>query len=475
MHSEKIGVFQDVMILVRSMILTSSIETQHALLSLLATLLGVASDNQQVKVHVPGNAEQLLNVESVSQLCQFVAWGHTNASQIGNLLYSAATNQVGLLTNGSVSIERSSTTSSFKPSSSVENNSNVKRIDHDPSCPKVWFTAPAGAIPPPSSSISGPFRVSELYEMMQSGHLHQHSLVTASHVEDYNIENEEEAVKETSIDTGKWRMIERVWQLRWQLCTEGSGVYRPSDVALIALKALNRLVELHRSVDNRGVPYHPIPIAKKLLCGLGGAAADNNAMLSQRDFLAVLSQAMLCNDPLVVDASASLVYSLMKFNDEACAKLYLTGVFFFAMGFTGSNFQTIAELLDLTHLKQNFRSGFAAVADEKELPMKDLSILGNVLPEGLLFMLVNYGAARFTEVFVGDFDTPEVIWNFKMRQHLVEMIQQHLGDFPKRLRQNTTAKYEYCPMPGIAYKRLENEIFCHNYYLGNLCDEVSLI
>lgn len=27
-------------------------------------------------------------------------------------------------------------------------------------------------------------------------------------------------------------------------------------------------------------------------------------------------------------------------------------------------------------------------------------------------------------------------------------------------------------MPGVAYERLEKEIFCHNYYLKNLCDEV---
>jgi DnaJ family protein C protein 13 len=39
------------------------------------------------------------------------------------------------------------------------------------------------------------------------------------------------------------------------------------------------------------------------------------------------------------------------------------------------------------------------------------------------------------------------------------------------LWQNTTTEYEYCPIPGIAYRRLEREIFCHNYYLNNLCDE----
>ena len=94
-----------------------------------------------------------------------------------------------------------------------------------------------------------------------------------------------------------------------------------------------------------------------------------------------------------------------------------------------------------------------------------------MLPEGLLWMLVNYGPDKFTEVFVGNFDTPEVIWNFEMRKHLIEMIRQHLGDFPKRLWQNTTTRYEFCPLPGVSYKRLEKEIFCHNYYLNNLCDE----
>lgn len=103
--------------------------------------------------------------------------------------------------------------------------------------------------------------------------------------------------------------------------------------------------------------------------------------------------------------------------------------------------------------------------------MKERSILGALLPEGVLYILLNYGVQRFNEVFVGNFDTPEVIWNLDMRKHLIEMVRQHLGDFPKRLWQNTTTKYEYCPMPGVAYKRLEKEIFCHNYYLNNLCDE----
>jgi len=161
----------------------------------------------------------------------------------------------------------------------------------------------------------------------------------------------------------------------------------------------------------------------------------------------------------------------MMHNEEAIAKFYLTGIFFFICCYTGSNFKSLARLLHATHLKQHFRSGFAAAANANELPMKDRSVLGHMLPEGLLFILVNYGAERFTEVFVGNFDTPEVIWSFEMRKHLIEMIRQHLGDFPMRLWQNTTTRYEFCPMPGVSYKRLEKEIFCHNYYLDNLVDE----
>lgn len=323
--------------------------------------------------------------------------------------------------------------------------------------------------------------------MMQSGELSPYDQVTASHVEDY-AEDEEEPesteqassnVKDAHIDTGKWRRINQVWQLRWQLCSDGdSGIFGPSEVALIALKALARLVDLHRSLDSRGVPYFPVPFAKRLLCGLNreittNANASEGVMdVDQSDmFLPILSQSLLCNDHRSVAVGAELLHKLMLHNEDAVSKFYLTGAFFFALNYTGNNFRPLSELLHATHLKQHFRSGFAAAADDSELPLKDRSILGNMLPEGVLFILVNYGVERFTEVFVGNFDTPEVIWNLEMRKHLVEMIRQHLGDFPKRLWQNTTSRYEYCPIPGIAYLRLEKEIFCHNYYLHNLCDE----
>ena len=83
---------------------------------------------------------------------------------------------------------------------------------------------------------------------------------------------------------------------------------------------------MHKSVDGRGVPYHPIPMAKKLLCGLAsGEAASESTGMEQRDSLFVIAQSMLCNDNAVVDTAATLLHKLIMYNDEACAKLYLTG------------------------------------------------------------------------------------------------------------------------------------------------------
>ena len=478
-HGNTIGAFPDVMILIRSMASTRSIETQHRVLGLLATILGVQNDENgdESTINVLENAEQLLNTESIEQLCQFVAWGHTNGVQVGNLMTSVlgsdfAHSGRAMLTDGSVVGPQGD------PNSASSEEPITRAADAD--CPPVWFTASTGRIPPPPETIQGPFRVSELQSMIDGGDLSPFTLVTSAHVDSYEDDEENTnsgAVAEAQIDTGKWKRLDQVWQLRWQLCTDGSstGLFSPSEVALRAIRSLTRLVDLHKSLDSRGLPFYPIPIAKRIICGLSRDPFTSTGVkvTSEQDesFLSIVAQSILCNESQVVDQASALLLKLMKYNEEAMAKFYLTGIYFFAACYTGSNFTTLAELLHATHLDQHFRSGFAAAADTNELPLKERSILGSLLPEGMLHILVNYGVERFSEIFVGNFDTPEVIWSFEMRKHLIEMVRQHLGDFPKRLWQNTTTKYEYCPMPGVAYKRLEREIFCHNYYLNNLCDE----
>ena len=468
-HGATIGPFTDAMILVHTMSSTKSIETQHRLLGLLGTLLGVTDGgSDSKKVDVPENAEQLLNPESIGQLCQFVAWGHTNGDQVGNIL-SRVLDQTAvkhaMLTGGG-----ESTNGDNSEKTNSESTASDERKARDSVCPPVWFIASTSKVPPPPQLIKGPFRVSQLIEMMNKGELSPFDLVTASQVQQYDLDDDDDHIsEERHIDTGKWKRLNEVWQLRWQLCTDGSssGIFTPSEVTLLSLRALTRLVDLHRSLDSSGIPYVPIPTAKRILCGLSQNSSENIGAAS----LSILTQALLCNDGRVVDQAADLLRKLMTHNKAAVAKYYLTGVYFFALSYTGSNFSSLSKLLHSTHFAQQFRSGFAAAAGDSELPVRERSILGNLLPEGLILILVNYGPDKFAETFVSSADTPEVIWTLEMRKHLIEMVRQHLGDFPLRLLQNTTAEYEYCPIPGISYKRLEREVFCHNYYLHNLCDE----
>lgn len=43
------------------------------------------------------------------------------------------------------------------------------------------------------------------------------------------------------------------------------------------------------------------------------------------------------------------------------------------------------------------------------------SILGRLLPEAMVHYLENYEPEKFAEIYLGEFDTPEAIWNHEMR------------------------------------------------------------
>ena len=51
-------------------------------------------------------------------------------------------------------------------------------------------------------------------------------------------------------------------------------------------------------------------------------------------------------------------------------------------------------------------------------PNSDLmyrSILGHIIPEAMVCYLENYSSDKFAQIFLGEFDTPEAIWNAEMR------------------------------------------------------------
>lgn len=51
-------------------------------------------------------------------------------------------------------------------------------------------------------------------------------------------------------------------------------------------------------------------------------------------------------------------------------------------------------------------------------------------------------------------------------------VLKHLGDFPHKLVQHCHGLYDYAPMPPVTYPELQDEMWCHRYYLRNLCDEI---
>lgn len=66
-------------------------------------------------------------------------------------------------------------------------------------------------------------------------------------------------------------------------------------------------------------------------------------------------QVCLTHDPGLLERVASLLCQIMEDNPEM-SKVYLTGVFYFMLMYTGSNILPIARFLKMTHIKQAFRS-----------------------------------------------------------------------------------------------------------------------
>lgn len=100
------------------------------------------------------------------------------------------------------------------------------------------------------------------------------------------------------------------------------------------------------------------------------------------------------------------------------------------------------------------------------------SFLGPLLPESLLYVLTSSGPQAFAAAMVGDSDTPELVWTHRMRaQRLVPQMHQHLGELGQRLGQHCHKVWEYVACPPMKYPELAEEMWCHRYYLSNLCDE----
>ena len=452
---DRIGYFDDMMLTVRMLEQARDMELQHSLLDLLESLSVIDA-----------NLHQLLETTFVDIIIKYAALAHLNPDQIGNVLARATRNQL-LIQDGSSGNGKGNKFGSvdepvYTPgpqglATEDEELRQLKRnmwVPDDIACPKVWFVAPPGQVPPPAKTQKGPYRISELIQLIDQGVVNSEWVAAPTQVTDDEGASEK---FEANVDTGLWKKLSTYFQLRIQMLFPGKAVYSPAEVSSRALNMLRRLAAVHKSANSRGIAFYPIPVSKRIM--------------SEPMHLSVFAQLLLSNNTNVVEVAAELLRNLVEFNPGANSKLYLSGAFFFVCKHTANNFTALAKLLFVTHMKQSFHDQQASVAST--LPLSQRSILGNILPSALISILLNYGPERFASIFTGDFDTPEVIWNAGLRRHVVEMIEAHLGNFAGRLRQHNLAMYEYCPIPRITFVTLDPEPYVHEYYLRNLCDEVK--
>jgi hypothetical protein len=223
--------------------------------------------------------------------------------------------------------------------------------------------------------------------------------------------------------------------------------------SLFGLRCLTQIVLVHKDVNLHGVPFFPIPLAKTLLCDESSGA------------LSILCQTILTDDRRLVENAAMLIDHLMIHNDSACQKLYLSGIFYFILRSKVENWEPLAQLLYDTHLKQDCNCSFTDTA------IMSVSVLHHLLPIGLIRLLIRHGPVKFSKIFVSDCDSPEVIWNRTMRNNLVNLIEEHISDFFKLFQEDNSSTYRFLAIPPIFYDGIDDELFCHGYYLCNLCNE----
>nr|DAD44770.1 TPA_asm: hypothetical protein HUJ06_003000 [Nelumbo nucifera] len=255
----------------------------------------------------------------------------------------------------------------------------------------------------------------------------------------------------------EWKRLRDIRELRWALAIR-VPVLTSNQVGEAALSILHSMVSAHSDLDDAGEIVTPTPRVKRILSSLR--------------CLPHVAQVILTGEPSIVEGAAALLKAIVTRNPKAMVRLYSTGAFYFALAYPGSNLLSIAQLFSVTHVHQAFHGGEEA-AVSSSLPLAKRSVLGGLLPESLLYVLERSGPAAFAAAMVSDSDTPEIIWTHKMRaEHLIRQVLQHLGDFPQKLSQHCHSLYDYAPMPPVTYPELRDEMWCHRYYLRNLCDEI---
>jgi DnaJ homolog subfamily C member 13 len=426
-HWKTIGVFEDTDYVVYLLSQSQHAEVRDRLLLLLLSLS-----------NHPLNCEKMINPECLELLVDLLTTAHTqeNEQRAMPTLKAGAANGL-LLTDASASSSLRQK-SEDDPVEGEEGGEAKAAVASNPKeSVKIWhYRAKKQDLQPGEKPEKGPYSLQDMQRLGDMKKLFPDSLVWAQGMRE-------------------WVRLDSMRAILWYCVSEGTAALLPVQRGEASCDLLRRLATLRPAVDAEGAPVRPVPKAKRVLCG--------------PRTLPHIVQALLAGSPKLIDLVSSLVSELVRHNPKAMIKLYTTGIFYFILGYSGSNFLGLSQLLKTTHLQQSFHSDAASLASETSVARR--SILGTMLPESLICVLENRGAQAFADTFLSNVDNPEVIWKYSMRGHLIDMVAQHLGDMPARLSANPCTLYENVPIPPVKFEELTEEVWCSNFYLANLCDE----
>lgn len=326
---------------------------------------------------------------------------------------------------------------------------------------KLWFIRCEG-------HVKGPVEVSDLKILDHNSYYELKSCDTVARYKSAALPDHWSEETEDG-----WQHMRDNTQLRWELCLSSTlsylGISKTAmNILLYCASANSEFQEnmLHTSQSTRRV--YPIPRV--------------NDILSSEKYVIHIVQSMILRDNEMTEAAAELltILTAQNPNESAKAVLYTTGVFYFVWLYMGYNLLPLAQFLATCHSCQHIEWDHNAIklnVGTVGMEVKDAesSILRRLLPSAMIHILDTFGPEKFCEVLAGQCTSPEVIWTPTMRKRLHRMIKEHLEDFPLCLQENVQSVYEFMPIPAVQYLELDDEYYCHNFYLAKLCDEEMFI
>ncbi|KFD56835.1 hypothetical protein M513_02512, partial [Trichuris suis] len=138
-----------------------------------------------------------------------------------------------------------------------------------------------------------------------------------------------------------WKRLEDIAQFRWTLIATGVSSMSETAIATFVLNLLTKIVQFYPSRDPENSIIRPPSKVRQIL--------------TSSQCLPHIVQLFLTFEPNIV-AKTAVLLSLLITDSVVLPRLYLTGVFFFALMYNGSNILEIFELFKSVHMKQAFCS-----------------------------------------------------------------------------------------------------------------------